>query len=326
MRTNFSLLFYLKKQKNYIRGNAPIYMRITVQGKRAEIATSRDCKPDRWNARAGRAIGFKEEVKMLNDYLNQLQNSVYYAHQALIVSDLPVTSDAIKRQYLGEIEVIHTLLEAVRDHNVKMKSLVGKDFVQGTLNRYIVLEKHLINFILSKYNATDINIRNVDQAFLNDFDYYLRADKSCANNYVVKNIKNLGKILRICLANDRIEKDPFVAYKGKTKQGDRYYLNEEELSQIAGKPFVSERLRQVRDVFIFCCYTGLAYIDVFKLKQSHIRKGNDGERWIFTNRHKTNTRSAVPLLPTAIEIVERYATHKVCINKIHYCQYLLTKR
>ena len=87
------------------------------------------------------------------------------------------------------------------------------------------------------------------------------------------------------------------------------------MAHIAGKEFLSERLKQVRDVFIFCCFTGLAYVDVFKLKQENIRKGNDGDRWIFTNRQKTKTRSSVPLLSTAVEIVDRYSTNKVCLNK-----------
>lgn len=148
-----------------------------------------------------------------------------------------------------------------------------------------------------------------------DLIYYLRSDKNCANNYVVKNIKNLGKILRICMENEWIDKSPFTAYKGKTKNVDRFYLNKEELAHITGKEFLSERLKQVRDVFIFCCFTGLAYVDVFKLKQENIRRGIDGDRWIFTNRQKTKTRSSVPLLSTAVEIVDRYSTNKICLNK-----------
>jgi len=158
MKTNFSLLFYLKKQKNYISGNVPIYMRITVGGKRAEITTGRDCEPKIWNAKVGRIKGTKEEYKMLNAYLDQLQTFVYGAHQSLIKVGEVITADAIKNRYLGKGEKSHTLMEAVRDHNEKMKALVGKEFVQGTLNRYKVLEKHLENFIHSKYNVTDIYI------------------------------------------------------------------------------------------------------------------------------------------------------------------------
>jgi len=278
MKTNFSLLFYLKKQKNYISGNAPIYMRITVKGKRAEITTGRECEPLKWNAKAGKAAGTKEEVKSLNTYLDQLQTSVYQAHQVLNQAGEIITSDAIKNVFLGKAVVSHTLLEAIKDHNQKMKSLVGKDYVQGTLNRYLVLARHITAFILLKYNVPDIDIRQVDQSFISDFDYYLRAEKNCSNNYVVKNLKNLGKIIHICLTNSWIRNDPLLGYKGKSKNVDRYYLSNEEIQQIVYKKFISERLGQVRDVFLFCCFTGLAYVDVFKLKTTHISKGNDGER------------------------------------------------
>jgi hypothetical protein len=238
-----------------------------------------------------RAIGSKEEIKVLNTHLDQLQNAIYYAHHCVFDMGIPITADAIKSSYLGTLANSHTLLEAVAEHNAKMEQLVGKDYVRGTLNRYKVLETHLKTFIRLKYDMADIDTRSVDQAFLNGFHHYLRSDKNCANNYVVKNIKNLGKILHICLEIEWIDKSPFTSYKGKTKNANRFYLNKEELLQIAGKEFASERLKQVRDVFIFCCFTGLSYVDVFKLKQENIRKGIDGERWIFTNRQKTKTRS-----------------------------------
>lgn len=315
MRTNFSLLFYLKKQKNYTSGNAPIYLRITVQGKRAEVATGRDCDPKRWNAKAGKSMGTKEDTKLLNTYLDQLQSSIYEAQQSMIRDGETITADAVKNRYLGKSVISHTLLEAIKDHNEKMKALVGRQFVQGTLNRYMVLERHITSFLQSKYNLSDLDIKQVDQSFINDFDFYLRSERDCNNNYVVKNIKNLGKIIHICLANGWITNDPFLGYKGKSKTVDRYYMNEEELQKIADKNFASERLRQVRDVFLFCCFTGLAYVDVFKLKNEHISKGNDGERWIFTNRQKTKIRSAIPLLPTAVQIIDKYSNHPVCINK-----------
>jgi site-specific recombinase XerD len=178
-----------------------------------------------------------------------------------------------------------------------------------------VLENYLKVFVPKRYGRRDLDIRAVDHAFLNAFDHYLRSEKNCANNYVVKNIKNLGKILRICLENEWIEKNPFTAYKGKTRTVDRFYLTKEELSQIAQREFVSERLGQVRDVFIFCCFTGLAYVDVLQLRPENIRKGIDGDRWIFTTRQKTKTRSSVPLLPTATVIIDRYSNNKVCINR-----------
>lgn len=315
MKTNFSLLFYLKKQKNYLSGNIPIYMRITVEGNRSEMATNRECDPNRWNAKGGRAIGSKEEIKLLNTHLDQIRNAIYYAHQCVVDLGIPVTADAIKAGYLGKLLGTHTLLEAVADHNLKMEQLVEKEYARGTLNRYRLLERHLKFFIPLKYGVADMDIRSIDQPFLNGFDHYLRSDRNCANNYVVKNIKNLGKVLRICMENGWIDKSPFTHYKGKSKNVDRFYLDKKELATIMAKVFLSERLKQVRDVFIFCCFTGLAYVDVFKLKQDNIGTGIDGERWIFTNRQKTKTRSSVPLLPSASEIIDRYAANKVCLNK-----------
>ncbi|RNL52635.1 site-specific integrase [Pedobacter jejuensis] len=315
MKTNFSLLFYMKKQKNYTKGIAPIYMRITVNGKRAESATGRYCEPERWNSKSGRSIGTKEDSRLLNSFLDQLQNMVYEAHGELLKSGYVITAESIKNRFMGREDKSLTLLQAITEHNQKVEALVGKEFVQGTLNRYKVLKKHLEIFLSFKYDVRDLDMRNVDIAFLNEFDYYLRSEKSCANNYTVKMIKNLGKIINISLENGQIHTNPFAFYKGRTKKVDRYFLNQEEIQIIANKKFTSERLDMIRDVFLFCCFTGLAYADVQKLQHSHISKGFDGERWIIKNRQKTNIRSAIPLLPSAVNIIEKYKNHPVCLNK-----------
>lgn len=315
MKTNFSLLFYMKKQKNYTKGVAPIYIRITVNGKRAESATGRSCEPDRWNCKSGRSIGTKEDSRSLNSYLDQLQNMAYDAHGELLKSGHVITAESIKNRFLGREEKSQTLLQAITEHNEKVETLVGKEFVQGTLNRYKVLKNHLEVFLPFKYDVKDIDMRNVDITFLNEFDYYLRSKKSCANNYTVKMIKNLGKIINISFENGHIQKNPFACYKGRTKKVDRYFLNQEEIQLIADKKFVSERLDIIRDLFLFCCFTGLAYADVQKLQNSHISKGIDGEQWIIKNRQKTNIRSAIPLLPSAINIIDKYKNHPICVNK-----------
>ncbi|TKC03595.1 site-specific integrase [Pedobacter cryotolerans] len=315
MKTNFSLLFYMKKQKNYTKGVVPIYIRITVNGKRAESATGRSCEPDRWNGKSGRSIGTKEDSRSLNSFLDQLQNMVYDAHASLIKAGHNITANSIKNRFIGREDKSQTLLQAVIEHNQKVEALVGKEFVQGTLNTYKVLKKHLEIFLPFKYNVKDIDMRNVDIAFLNEFDYYLRSEKSCANNYTVKMIKNLGKIINICFENGHIQTNPFACYKGRTKKVDRYFLNQEEIQIIADKKFVSERLDIIRDVFLFCCFTGLAYSDVQKLEISHVNKGIDGEQWIIKNRQKTNVRSAIPLLPSAVTIIEKYKNHPASVNR-----------
>ena len=315
MKTNFSMLFYVKKQKNYTSGEAPIYLRITVDGKRSEITTNRECNPEKWNNKSGRVIGTKEEIKSFNAFLDNLQSKVYEAHRYLSENEKPITAETLKNQFLGKIEKAHMLIEIFKDHNLKMANLIGNEFAPATLKRYETSLRHTQAFLKYQYGVSDINIRKIDNAFVSDYDFYLRSIHKCANNSTLKYIRNFGKIIRICLSNGWIVANPFTNYKGKIKIIDRVYLSAEELQMMADKQFDIERLGQVRDVFLFCCFTGLAYIDIKKLKTSQITKGLDGELWIFINRQKTDTRSAIPLLPTAVKLIEKYSKHPLCINK-----------
>ena len=315
MKTNFSMLFYLKKQKNYTSGLAPVYLRITVDGERAEVTTNRECEPEKWNSHSGRATGTKENIKSLNAFLDNLQSDAYEAHRYLHENGKLITAESLKNRMLGKSEKLYMLIELFKDHNSKVASLVGKGFAPATHKRYETSLRHTQAFLKFQFGVTDINIEKVDNAFITDYDYYLRTTNKCNNNSTLKYIKNLGKIIRICLSNGWIIKNPFVNYKGKIKTVNRVYLTEEEVQRMADKSFDIDRLSQVRDVFLFCCFTGLAYVDIKKLKISEITKGVDGGLWIFTNRQKTDTRSAIPLLPTATQLIKKYSNHPLCINK-----------
>ena len=315
MKTNFSMLFYVKKQKNYKSGDAPIYLRITVDGKRSEITTNRECNPEKWNNKSGRLVGNKEEVKSFNSFLDNLQAKVYEAHRYLSENEKLITAETLKHRMIGKAEKAHMLIDIFRDHNSKMAALVGKDFACGTLERYKTSLSHTQEFLNSQYNISDIDIKKIDHSFIAGYDFFLRSTHSCANNTAVKYISNFGKIIRICLSNGWITVDPFANYKGKIKTVDRVYLSKDELQRMADKRFEIDRLGQVRDIFLFCCFTGLAYVDVKKLKTLQITKGLDGEQWIFINRQKTEGRSAIPLLPTAVKLIEKYSNHPLCVNK-----------
>lgn len=315
MKTNFSLLFYLKRPKDYTTGVTPIYLRITVNGKRAELATGKECEPEQWNSKTGHIRGTKEDTKTFNAYLDKMKAGVTAAYTTLCLQDDEVTTESVKCKYLGKAEKPHTLVEAVTLHNKNMKALVGKDYAQGTLKRYEVLERHILDFLSFQYRKNDINIKSIDHEFISAFDFYLRTEKANTNNTAIKHLKNLGKIVRICMSNKWISADPFFGYKLKSKDVHRNYLTATELQKIVDKEFTTLRLSQVRDFFLFSCYTGLSYADVQKLKPSDIGIGADGERWIVTYRQKTNTRAAIPLLPVAKEILDRYKDHPVCINQ-----------
>ncbi|MBB6238221.1 site-specific recombinase XerD [Pedobacter sp. AK013] len=315
MKTNFSLLFYLKKPKNYLNGAVPVYLRVTVNGKPVEMSTGKKCTPTLWNGKAGHMEGTKAEVKMFNAYLDKMKADVSAAHTLLCLENAEITAERIKCKYFGKSDHAHTLLEAIKIHNNNMEALVGKDYAQGTLKRFEVLERHVLEFLSFQYSKNDINIKSIDHQFISAFDFYLRTEKANTNNTAIKHLKNLGKIVRICMANKWISSDPFFGYKLKSKEVQRNYLTAAELKLIVEKDFTTPRLSQVRDFFLFSCYTGLSYADVQKLKPSDINTGGDGEQWIITYRQKTNTRAAIPLLPVAKEILDRYKDHPVCLNQ-----------
>lgn len=315
MRTTLSLLFSLRKPKNYQSGEMPIYLRITVDGQRTELAVSRKCDPERWDAVTGRAIGSKADSRTLNAYLDDVQFKIYELQRRMSDADELITAETVKNRFVGKAEKARTLLAVFEDHNDKMKSLVGQEFEKSTLQRYETCLMHCKDFMQWQYNLSDIPVTKINFTFLNDFEYYLRSVRKCGNNSAIKYIKNLGKIIRICLGNGWLTVDPYLNYKPKQKAVHREVLTKEELDRLSKKKFTVERLSTVRDMFVFCCYTGLAYVDVHKLKRSELVKGVDENLWIYTSRQKTDTLSRIPVLPAALSIIRAYEDHPQCVVK-----------
>ncbi|MCF8452287.1 MAG: site-specific integrase [Pedobacter sp.] len=313
MRTTLNLLFSPRKPKNYKSGDMPIYLRITVDGQRAEVAVSRKCDPNCWDIRMGRATGSKADAKSLNAFLDGIQTKIHEIHRQMTEADLAITAETVKNRFIGKIEKARTLLDVFEDHNRKMESLIGQEFEKSTFQRYETALMHTRDFIQLQYNVSDIPVTKINFSFLNDFEYYLRSVRKCANNSAIKYIKNLGKIVRICLGNGWLTVDPYLNYKPKTKKVHRVVLTTEELVALEKKQFPIERLQLVKDIFLFSCYTGLAYVDVRKLTRKEVIKGIDGDLWIFTNRQKTDTLSRIPVLPTALSIIKKYEEHPQCI-------------
>jgi site-specific recombinase XerD len=315
MTTNFSLLFYLKQQKIYTSGPKPIYMRITVNGKRAEVSAGRDCEPSVWNSHAGRGIGTKSETRALNSYLDTLQTKVMNAHQQLIGAGESITADRLRDQFIGRAEKAYHIVELFNDHNDQVKALIGNGFEANTLKSYRSSFKHLKAFVQHQYGKTDMDIKKLNHAFIVNYEFYLKSVCKCSGVSAAKYVKHLKKIVNSCLANKWLTDNPFINYRSKAKAKEKEFLMSEELEAITTKSITIERLIQVRDIFIFCCYTGLCYADVQKLQRHQITKGVDGEQWIFTTRQKTDTSSRIPLLTMAVDIVNKYADHPQCVNK-----------
>lgn len=292
----------------------PVYLRITVEGVSKEVSTRRTCEPERWSSEAQRVKGTKIEHRSLNVYLDTLERKVHEARTNLIESGKVITSEALKNALLGIEEGVRTILEVFQEHNKQMEALVGKEFSPATLERYRISLDHTKSFIKWKYGVEDMDIRNLNFEFVTEYEFWLKSARKCSHNTAIKYISNFRKIVNRCLRNGWLSKDPFLGFKMTKREVERTALTQEELQTIASKEFATPRLNYIRDIFLFCCFTGLAYIDVKKLKRSEIGTGVDGEKWIFTNRQKTETASRIPLLPVSLNILKQYEDHPQCVN------------
>jgi len=316
MNGNITNLFYLKRAKPNKNGEVPIYQRVTINGNRIERGTGKFVNPALWSSEGAKMIGKSETASLINSHLNRLLNDVYEAEKTLIANRKTVNYINLKKILKGEGDDERTIVPIFQQHNEKMLALVGSDeHAIGTWKNFRTTLKHLKDFMKTKYQIEDTSIFDINYAFIMDFDFYLRTkpDK-CSNNTTIKYIKNFHKIFSICLDNEWIQADPFKKYKVKLSIVDRGYLNQHEVDAICEKRFVVHRLELVRDIFIFSCYTGLAYIEVQNLSREHISIGIDGQRWIFINRQKTDGPSHIPLLPIALELIEKYKNHPKCLN------------
>ena len=315
MKHKMSILFYLKSSKASKNGLSPIYQRITINGTRIELSTSRYVEKSKWNNAAGKLRGNSEETRLINSHLDILKSKVYETEKWMINNNEEINVQTFKNKLLGVEEKTRKLILIFEDHNKKMKELVGKEYSINTYKKYETTLSHTKEFLKYQYNLNDICIKQVSIAFLNDFDFYLRNIKNCNNNSTIKYIRNFGKIIKQCYVNDWIEKDPFLKYKGKVREVERIYLNQDEIESLLNKEFKIKRLELVRDMFIFSCFTGLAYIDVFNLKKSNIIIGIDGDKWISTHRQKTESASKIPILSVTKMIIDKYENHPQCLNE-----------
>jgi site-specific recombinase XerD len=314
LEKSFGLLFFLKQSKKQTNERY-VYFRITVDGVSREISTKRIWLNDRWNQNLGRATGNKEDARSLNAYLGSIAAKVYQAKKSLIDMDKPVTAENLKNKLLGIGETRRMILEVFKDHNNRMASLVGKEYAPGTLKRYQITIGHTEAFIQWKYGVDDLNIKEVNYEFISDYAFWLKTVRLCEQNTAMKYLGNFKKVILQCVRRGWLKYDPFIGFKLAKKEVVRVPLTQGEVDKIDEKVFDSERVNRVKDIFLFCCYTGLAYIDVKNLRRTQIIIGVDGEKWIATSRQKTDTPTNLPLLPKAVEIMNRYSDHPKCKNE-----------
>lgn len=311
---HYNLLFYAKKTKSNPELSA-IYLRITVRGKRSEISTGQTIPTASWCSKSGKLKGNAQQSKFINSLLEHIKFKIFSCYNELILANKEITSETLKNRYLGIDEKKVTIIEVFKDHNKQMFDLIGETFSKGTWERYETSLRHTIEFLKWKYNVSDIDVKQINPEFVSNYEYWLRTVRKCANNSTVKYIKNFQKIINICFANEWISKNPFINYKSKLTTVVPNFLSQSHIEQILNKEFKSERLASVRDIFIFSCYTGLAYVDIKNLTYENIFIDLKGEKWIKTNRTKTKVALSIPVLPIAEMIMNIYKDHPKCLNQ-----------
>ena len=312
-RTTFGLLFYIRRDKTNKKGEAPVFMRLTINGERADASIKRFIEPHAWNSAKGKANEKSRGGKDLNLYLDAISANILRIQRDLELDKKEVSAQIILNRYLGKDQSDrHTLMEVFRAHNEKCRALSGISLAPGTVIRYETTLRLTEEFLQKSYQKEDCYLDEVTNQFIEDFEFFLKTVRRCCHNTTSKYLMNFKKIVRIALAKGWMKKDPFAHIRFHLDPVEREFLEKQELKAMLNKAISIPRLAQVRDIFCFCCLTGLAFMDVQQLKPEHLVADIHGKIWIRKPRQKTKNMCNIPLLDEAQKIIDRYKDHPYC--------------
>lgn len=317
---SFSILFWLRRAKQTSDGLVPIWIRITVDGKRAEVAAKRKILPEHWDVLTSRANASCPNAKILNDYLKDVDAEITKRYNILLTTKDYVTAEDVKHSLRGTKKaapppvIKKSFFENFTDftafHEARMK--IGELSV-GRFKRFGVLKGKCETFLAQLYERQDILLESVQLGFIAQFQHYMRTVQGIGHNTSMKYAKDLKQVMEFAVTMGHIGKNPFDSFKCTNKPVKRVCLDEAELTRIINLQFSIPRLQEVRDVFVFCCFTGYAFKDVQSLTPGNVTVGIDKNKWIIHDRHKTDNPENVPLLPMALQIVEQYSNYPYCV-------------
>ena len=305
-KSTFSILFIMQKGKPNAEGNAPIFARITINHQMTHLATRYYIPADRWLSKEGRTVGRTKEEKEVNAYLDNLRGLIFAKYNEMFLAGEVVTARKLKCRLISKDEKSMTLLELFDDYIKDYSKLVGVSKTKKTCDRYILTRRRIEEFMQSEYKRTDISVNDVNPKFIAGFEIFLRTQYKLSNNYVMKMIQRFRSIYQVAIDNGWANKNPFVSFKLKFENTERGYLTMAELTNLMNKQLPSKRLEQIRDVFVFSCFTGLAYCDAQALTAEHIIVGPNKAHWLRTHRKKTSAPVDVPLLEIPLQILAKY--------------------
>ncbi|MFC4738968.1 site-specific integrase [Flavobacterium ponti] len=305
------ILFVISATRKNKKGLAPLICRITFQGKRKPFSTGIFIDPAKWSNTLQEDIPIDDEDSQINTELSLIKNEINQAFLFLKIQKKQFDVEDIYLKYKGDdIKTAKTLMEVFTLHNTKMESLINIEYKKATYSKFIEAKQQVEDFIMHQNKKKNILLEDITLKFLHDFDYYLKTEKNFKQITINKSIQRVKKIIKLAISEGFLTTDPFIQYKPKKVINNVVYLTPEELSKLENHVFYQPRLDQVRDLFIFCCYTGLPYQEMSTLKKKNIVKKFDNKLWIEIYRQKTKKQLSVPLLPKAILILKKYQESK----------------
>ena len=308
MRSTFSVIFYLKKEKLKKDGTNPIMGRITVDGTMSQFSCKLSCDPAIWEAKGGHAKGKTIAARDINRELEKIRASIVKHYQEIMMRDNFVTAEKVKNAFLGLEYRQHTLMSLYEQWNNEYEKMVAGGLKsKGTLRKYQVVYKHVGEFMRYKYNVSDMALKEILPSFISDFEIYLKTEKHISHNTVCLYVNPIRMLMHRAQENGWVARYPFGDYRIQTEEVEKGFLTKEELQALMDYPYLTPRRAYIRDLFVFCCFTGLAHADLKNLREENIVKNPaDGSWWIHTHRKKTGVEENVKLLPIPLAILKKY--------------------
>ena len=306
MRSTFKVLFYLKRNAPKKNGLVSVMCRITINGKIAQFSCKLDVEEKSWNVELGRVSGRSIAAQEANRMLDKIRVGINQAYQKIADRDNYVTAEKVRNAYLGLGMNHETLLAVFRQHNEDYEKQVGKLKSPRSYWKYCTVYKHLSEFIEKRYKVSDIALRELTPAFITDFELFLKTEKNHCNNMVWSYMMPFRKIIYMAVNNGLLQRDPFFAYSITKEETKRGFLTQEEIRLLINGTFKKPSYTLIRDLFIFCTFTGLSWTDMANLTKTNLRTSFDGHLWIDTNRQKTGVETNIRLLDVARHIIEKY--------------------
>ena len=305
-KSTFKVLFLIRRNQVNKEGKCAIMIKVTVDGEYERINSTLTIEPELWDSSASKAIGRSSKIAEFNKRIDDMRHVLKEHYYDLLNRHGYVTAEMVKNAYTGVTAKEESLVTLYLQHLEDTKKLVGLSKADPTYKKYERMYRRVVEFMKKKYNITDIPLREIKPTFITDLEFFLRTEYKYSQNTVYKCMKFFKQVINKGIRAGLIFVDPFNGYRIAVERVDRGFLSEDELAKMMDKEFASKRLEQVRDIFIFACFTGLAYIDLAYLRVDNIQKMFDGRLWIVTHRQKTNTKVTVPLLPPALKILKKY--------------------